>query len=831
MAIERQVPDPAQTAEPVVDLTTERSNDDIDEEIIDILEGMGEEGVQYQEDGSVVLGEPEMEMPSLGFGENLAEVVSDSELDKIYIELTAAIENDKSAREDWEKTYTDGLKYLGMKFEEGRSEPFEGASSVIHPLLGESVTQFQAQAYKELLPAQGPVKTQVVGEYNAAVEEQAQRVKEFMNYQITHVMEEYDEELDQMLFYLPLAGSAFKKVYYDETMQRAVSKFVAPEDLIVPYYTTDLESCPRITHLIKMPENDVKKLQAIGFYKNVNVRAGDDPQNYSSVDTELEKLEGVSPSYDTGEVCNLYEVHCNLDLEGFEDVDENGEPTEVKLPYIVTIDSNSENILSIRRNFNEDDPMKEKIEYFVHFKFLPGLGFYGFGLTHMIGGLSKASTSIVRQLIDAGTLANLPAGFKARGIRIRDEDSPIQPGEFRDVDAPGGSLRDSIQPLPFKEPSGTLLNLLGLLVQSGQRFASIAEINVGEGNSQAPVGTTLALLERSTKVLSAIHKRLHSAQKKEFDLLATIFAKSLPPVYPYAVSGGNMQIKQADFDDRVDVFPVSNPDIFSTSQRIVMAQEMMQLVQSNPQIHGPNGTYEAYRRMYAALGVDNIDSLLIPPPDTQPKPVESGFENSTLMAGGMAQAFMQQNHDAHIATHMNLLNMQPVQMNAQVQANVHAHIMQHLQMKADSIAQQQMPPEALQQYQQLQQQAQQMSPVEAAQITQQANDLLAQFSSPIMSELMQQFSQEVATPPQEDPLVAIRKQELALKGQELQQDKEQFEVKEQMRAEEKMRQDRIDRERIATQLDIAKMKDDSTQDRLEQQKELKLIDIGLKQIG
>jgi hypothetical protein len=831
MAIERQVPDPAQTVESVQDLTTERPTDDIDEEIIDILEGMGEEGVQYQEDGSVILGEPEAEMPSLGFGENLAEIVSENELDKIYIELTAAIENDKSAREDWEKTYTDGLKYLGMKFEEGRSEPFEGASSVIHPLLGESVTQFQAQAYKELLPAQGPVKTQVVGEYNAAVEEQAQRVKEFMNYQITHVMEEYDEELDQMLFYLPLAGSAFKKVYYDETMQRAVSKFVAPEDLIVPYYTTDLESCPRITHLIKMPENDVKKLQAIGFYKNVNVRAGDDPQNYSSLDTELEKLEGVSPSYDTGEVCNLYEVHCNLDLEGFEDMDENGEPTEVKLPYIVTIDSNSENILSIRRNFNEDDPMKQKIEYFVHFKFLPGLGFYGFGLTHMIGGLSKASTSIVRQLIDAGTLANLPAGFKTRGIRIRDEDSPIQPGEFRDVDAPAGNLRDSIQPLPFKEPSGTLLNLLGLLVQSGQRFASIAEINVGEGNTQAPVGTTLALLEKSTKVLSAIHKRLHSAQKKEFDLLATIFAKSLPPVYPYAVSGGNMQIKQADFDDRVDVFPVSNPDIFSTSQRIVMAQEMMQLVQSNPQIHGPNGTYEAYRRMYAALGVDNIDALLIPPPDTEPKPVESGFENSTLMAGGMAQAFMQQNHDAHIATHMNLLNMQPVQMNAQVQANVHAHIMQHLQMKADSIAQQQMPPEALQQYQQLQQQAQQMSPVEAAQVMQQANDLLAQFSSPIMSELMQQFSQEVATPPQEDPLVAIRKQELALKGQELQQDREQFEIKEQMRAEEKMRQDRIDRERIATQLDIAKMKDDSTQDRLEQQKELKLIDIGLKQIG
>lgn len=829
MAIERQVPDPAQNVEPMQDLTTTQSTEDIDDQIIDILEGLGEEDIQYQEDGSVILGEPEIEMPSLGFGENLAEVVSEEELDKIYVELTAAIENDKSAREDWEKTYTDGLKYLGMKFDDERSEPFQGASGVIHPLLGESVTQFQAQAYKELLPPQGPVKTQVIGEYNSAVEEQAQRVREFMNYQITHVMEEYDEELDQMLFYLPLAGSTFKKVYYDENMQRAVSKFVAPEDLIVPYYTTDLESCPRITHVIKMPENDVKKLQAIGFYRNVKVQTGKNAGNYSGVKDELEELEGVRPSYDTGEICNLYEVHCNLDLEGFEDVNEDGEMTEVKLPYIVTIDASSENILAIRRNFAEDDPLKEKIEYFVHFKFLPGLGFYGFGLTHMIGGLSKASTSIVRQLIDAGTLANLPAGFKTRGIRIRDEDSPIQPGEFRDVDAPAGSLRDAIQPLPFKEPSGTLLNLLGLLVQSGQRFASIAEINVGEGNAQAPVGTTLALLERSTKVLSAIHKRLHSAQKKEFNLLARIFADSLPPVYPYAVSGGQMEIKQADFDDRVDVFPVSNPDIFSTSQRIVMAQEMMQLVQSNPQIHGPNGIYEAYRRMYAALGTDNIDALLAPPPDTQPKPIEAGFENSGLLSGGPAQAFIQQNHDAHIATHVNLLNMPPVQMNAQVQANIHAHIMQHLQMKADLIAQQQMPPEALQQYQQLQQQAQQATPVEASSIQQQANDLLAQFSSPIMTELMTQFARQVSAPPQEDPLVEIRKQELALKGQELQQDRDQFEVKERIRMEEKMRQDQIDRERIDVQRDIARMRDSTAQDRLDQQKELKLIDLGLSQ--
>jgi len=830
MAIERQTPDPAQEVEEFQDMSTDQSTDNIDSEIIEILEGLDEEGVQYQDDGSVILGNAEEEMEDVGFSENLAEVVSKSELNKIYVELTAAVDNDKSARSDWEKTYTDGLKYLGMKFDENRSEPFEGASGVIHPLLGESVTQFQAQAYKELLPAGGPVKTQIVGEYSSETEEQAQRVREFMNYQITHVMEEYDQDLDQMLFYLPLAGSAFKKVYYDETLQRAVSKFVAPEDLIVPYYATDLESCPRITHVIKMPENEVKKLQAIGFYSDIKVEGGNDLTSTPGLDSEKETLEGMEPSYDTGEVCHLYEIHCNLDLEGFEDTNEEGELTEVKLPYIVTIDTNSEKILSVRRNFEEDDPMKNKIEFFVHFKFLPGLGFYGFGLTHMIGGLSKASTSIMRQLIDAGTLANLPAGFKTRGIRIRDEDTPIQPGEFRDVDAPAGSLRDAIQPLPFKEPSATLLQLLGLLVQSGQRFASIAEINIGEGNSQAPVGTTIALLEKSTKVLSAIHKRLHTGQKKEFNLLASIYAKSLPPVYPYAIAGGQMEIKQTDFDKRVDVFPVSNPDIFSTSQRIIMAQEMMQLVQSNPEIHGPNGMYEAYKRMYAALGTDNIDALLIPPPDTQPKPVESGMENSVLLMGGTAQAFIQQNHDAHIASHVNLLNMQPVQMNAQIQANIYSHIMQHLQMKADLMAQQQMPPEAQQQYQQLQQQAQQSTPVEAAALNQQASDILAQFSSPIMTDLVGQFAQQVATPPQEDPLVAIRKQELALKGQELQQDKEQFQIKEQMKAQDQTNQDRIDRERIDAQRDIARMKDDTTQDRLDQQKELKLIDIGLSQM-
>ena len=791
---------------------------------IEAIMDSGTEGFEMQEDGSAILGETMTEEIETGFDENLAEVLDDQQLANISNELIAGIEKDKASREDWEKTYKDGLEYLGMRFDAERSEPFEGASGVIHPLLGEAVTTFQAQAYKELLPSGGPVKTQVIGAYDSLAEEQAQRVKEFMNYQITHVMEEFDEELDQLLFYLPLAGSAFKKVYYDENLGRAVSKFIAPEDLIVPYFTTDLESCPRITNVVKISENEVRKLQALGFYRKIDIGTGDDAENYSGVKEEIEKLSGMEPSYDDGEVSLLYEVHCNLELDGFEDVDEDGELTGIKLPYIVTIDANSNEVLSVRRNYREDDELKNKIEYFVHFKFLPGLGFYGFGLTHMIGGLSKASTSIMRQLIDAGTLANLPAGFKTRGIRIRDEDTPIQPGEFRDVDAPGGSLRDSIQPLPFKEPSGTLLSLLNILVDSGQRFASIAEINTGQGNPNAPVGTTLALLERSTKVLSAIHKRLHNSQKKEFRLLADVFQEYLPPEYPYAIANNETSIKISDFDQKVDIFPISNPDIFSQSQRIAMAQEMMALVQSNPQVHGPNGTYEAYKRMYAAIGVDNIDQILTPPPPTEPLPMEAGFENNQLLLGNPAQAFPQQNHDAHIAVHMSLLNTPPVQMNAQVQALIHSHIMQHLQMKADILGEQQMPPEVLQQFQQLQQQAQQASPEEAQNLSLQAGDILAQFSAPILAELLVEYNQKIGSPEDEDPLVSIRKQELALKGQELSMEQQQFIAEEQRKAAEAQQRINVDRERIDAQEDIADMRNDTAIRRLQQQARFKLMD-------
>ena len=815
MAIERQ------DGTPIVPTTAEEAEFFQNVELVKKPE---EEGFVMMEDGSAVAESDLTEAVEVTFDSNLAEALPEDELNKIASNLIASIEADKSSRKDWEKTYTDGLKYLGMKFDDDRSEPFEGASGVIHPLLGEAVTTFQAQAYKELLPSGGPVKTQVVGNYNSDVELQAQRVKEFMNYQIVHKMEEYDQELDQLLFYLPLAGSAFKKIYYDEVLQRAVSKFIAPEDLIVPYYTTDLETCNRITNVVKMSENEVKKLQASGFYRDVEIQTGESPDQYSEVDDEIEKLTGIQDSYDDSEVAVLYEIHTNLDIPGYEDVDDEGQPTGVKLPYIITIDTNTNDILSIRRNFKEDDPLKNKIEYFVHFKFLPGLGFYGFGLTHMIGGLSKASTSIMRQLIDAGTLANLPAGFKTRGIRIRDEDTPLQPGEFRDVDAPGGSLRESIQPLPFKEPSGTLLNLLGVLIDSGKTFASIAEINTGQGNPQAPVGTTMALLERSTKVLSAIHKRLHNAQRKEFKILADVFKDYLPNEYPYMTPSGNQQVGAQDFSANVDIIPVSNPDIFSTAQRIAMAQEMMQLVSSNPQIHGPQGIYESYKRMYAAIGVDNPNQLLKKPPTAEPVPVEAGIENNTLLLGQPAQAFPQQNHDAHISIHMSLLNTPPVQSNAAVQALIHAHIMQHLQMKADNLGVQEMPPELRQQYEALGAQMQQMPVQEQDQVKLQMQELVAQFSAPILAQLMVEFTQKVK-PKDEDPLVTIRKQELALKGQELAQENQQFVADQQRRRDEALREDKIDVQRIQTQQDIADEKADISRERMETQKQLKIQDL------
>ena len=766
--------------------------------------------------------------PQIDFNANLVDFVDESILQKISSDLLSSIKSDKQSRSEWEKTYTDGLQYLGMKFDESRSQPFEGSSGVIHPILAEAVTQFQAQAYKEMLPAKGPVKTEIIGARTIETENQAERVQEFMNYYIMNVMSEYDPELDMLLFYLPLAGSAFKKVYFDSVTNKAVSKFIPPEDLIVPYEASDITSAERITHAISMSLNEVKKQQITGFYADVEISDETYDDDESEIDKAIDEIQGIEPSYKEDRNRTVFEIHTVLDIEGFEDLDAEGRPTGLKLPYIVTIDEDSTSVLAIRRNYQETDPLKNKINYFVQYKFLPGLGFYGLGLSHMIGGISKASTSILRQLIDAGTLANLPAGFKSRGMRIRDEDEPLQPGEFRDIDTTGGSLRENLIPLPIKEPSNVLMQLLGLLVDSGKRFAAIADMNVGEMNQAMPVGTTVALLERGTKVMSAIHKRLHYAQKVEFQILSKVFAEYLPPVYEFTVGSGGQEIKSQDFDGRVDVVPVSDPNIFSQSQRVTLAQELLQMVQSNPQIHGPMGMYEAYKRMYAALGVDNVDSLLQPPPDMTPQPIDAGIENAGLLMGQPAQAFEQQNHQAHLDAHRSLFLTSVVKENPQIQSIIISHCMQHLQFLSAQLAQEQIPEETQMRIQEIQAQMQQVSPQEAQQISQQIQMILDQFSSPIMAQLTSEFLQSIGQGSGEDPLVEIRKTELALKDKELNLDAEQFAAKQEQRAQEKLLDADIQKDRINVQKSIADDKLDVAIDRLKQNADLKLLELESK---
>ena len=766
--------------------------------------------------------------PQMDFNANLVDFVDESILQKISSDLLSSIKSDKQSRSEWEKTYTDGLQYLGMKFDESRSQPFEGSSGVIHPILAEAVTQFQAQAYKEMLPAKGPVKTEIIGARTIESENQAERVQEFMNYYIMNVMSEYDPELDMLLFYLPLAGSAFKKVYFDSVTNKAVSKFIPPEDLIVPYEASDMSSAERITHAISMSLNEVKKQQITGFYADVEILDETYDDDESEIDKAIDEIQGIEPSYKEDRNRTVFEIHTVLDIEGFEDLDAEGRPTGLKLPYIVTIDEDSTSVLAIRRNYQETDPLKNKINYFVQYKFLPGLGFYGLGLSHMIGGISKATTSILRQLIDAGTLANLPAGFKSRGMRIRDEDEPLQPGEFRDIDTTGGSLRENLIPLPIKEPSNVLMQLLGLLVDSGKRFAAIADMNVGDMNQAMPVGTTVALLERGTKVMSAIHKRLHYAQKVEFKILSKVFAEYLPPVYEFTVGSGGQEIKSQDFDGRVDVVPVSDPNIFSQSQRVTLAQELLQMVQSNPQIHGPMGMYEAYKRMYAALGVDNVDSLLQPPPDMTPQPIDAGIENAGLLMGQPAQAFEQQNHQAHLDAHRSLFLTSVVKENPQIQSIIISHCMQHLQFLSAQLAQEQIPEETQMRIQEIQAQMQQVSPQEAQQIAQQIQMILDQFSSPIMAQLTSEFLQSIGQGSGEDPLVEIRKTELQLKDKELNLDAEQFVAKQEQRAQEKLLDADLQKERINVQKSIADDKLDVAIDRLQQNANLKLLELETK---
>ena len=699
---------------------------------------------------------------------NLAEFLDDSILAEIGSDLEEQYKDYKSSRQDWEQAYTNGLDLLGFKYER-RTEPFKGASGVTHPVLAESVTQFQSQAYKELLPADGPVRTQIIGKIDRQKEEQSERVRDFMNYQITTVMKEYEPEFDQMLFYLPLSGSTFKKVYYDSILGRAVSKFIPAEDLIVPYSATSLEDAEAIIHTIKISTNDLRKQQVAGFYKDIDL--GDPSLKEDEIKKKERELEGVRVEKQD-DIYTLLECHVNLDIEGFEDKDASGEPTGIKLPYIVTIEEGSREVLSIRRNYKAEDPLKNKINYFVHFKFLPGLGFYGFGLIHMIGGLSRTATSALRQLLDAGTLSNLPSGFKMRGIRVRDDAQPIQPGEFRDVDAPGGNLRDAFMPLPFKEPSGTLLQLMGIVVQAGQRFASIADMQVGDGNQNAAVGTTMALLERGSRVMSAIHKRIYAALKNEFELLAKVFATYLPPIYPYDVVGGERQIKVADFDEKVDILPVADPNIFSQTQRINIAQTEMQLAMSNPQIHN---LYEVYRTMYEAIGVKNIDLILPPPQD--PQPMDPSIEHITAMGSQPFKAFPGQDHRAHIEAHLNFMQLNLVKNNPIVVAAIQKNILEHISLMAQEQIQLEFSKE-LQQLQMLQQQAAQDPKI--AQQLQMMMQKIESRKSVLVAEMTGDFMQEenkIITGMDSDPLLKLKSRELDLKAMENERKKKESEDK------------------------------------------------------
>jgi hypothetical protein len=727
--------------------------------------------ITADEDGSVVVDFDPGDMRGEGddFYANLAEEIPDRELGRIASDLLGEFESNKSSRQEWEDTYKNGLELLGFNYEE-RTTPFRGASGVTHPLLAEAATQFQAQAFNELLPSSGPVRTVVLGKDTREKQDQAHRVKQFMNYYITNVMEDYTPDMDQMLFYLPLAGSAFKKIYYDESLGRAISKFVPAENLVVPYDTSDLDTCPNITQVVRMDLNDLRKKQVAGVYMDIDVIPSQG--EITGVRDEIDRIDGIEPNqinYD----CTLLECHVDLDLEGYEDIGEDDEPTGIKVPYIVTISQDNGEILSIRRNFAEDDEKRKKIHYFVHYKFLPGFGFYGLGLIHTIGGLARSATSSLRQLIDAGTLSNLPAGFKARGLRIRDDDDPLQPGEFRDVDAPGGAIRDSLMPLPFKGPDQTLFNLLGFVVQAGQRFATITNMKVGDGDQSAAVGTTIAMLEQGSRVMSAVHKRLHYAMRLEFKILARVMGESLPQEYPYSVAGDDATVMAKDFDGRVDVVPVSNPNVFSQAQRIALAQTKLQLAAQAPEIHN---MHEVYRDMYEALGVNDVDRLMQALPDEEPRPTDPAQENINVLDQMRLHAFTGQDHQAHIVSHLVFgSNPMMAQMPA-VGMSLQKHVLEHVKIQAEEQAMAQMQ----QGGDEIQYQA--MVAQLVAQGMQKAKELSGQISGQ-----------------GPDPLIQLKEKELEIKAQSEQADAQVDQAKLQLDAQNQQMRGQQFQQRLASQ--------------------------------
>ena len=748
------------------------------EEIVDAMEAVtdtsGDTEVQLDEDGGATVNfDPSAVSPEGGeqHDANLAEYLEDKVLDPLASELMDQYNSYKETRGDWEESYREGLSLLGFKYV-NRTEPFRGASSVTHPVLAEAVTQFQAQAYKELLPAEGPVRTQIMGAVDVAKEEQSKRVKDFMNYQIMDQMKEYEPEFDQMLFYLPLSGSTFKKIYYDDLLGRAVSKFIPAEDIVVPYSATSLEDAEAIIHMVKMSENDLRKQMYSGFYREVEL--GEAQLKEDKIKEKELELEGIKANT-SEDMYTVLEMHVNLDLEGYEDMDQEGEETGIKLPYIVTINESTNDILSIRRNYTAEDPLKKKKDYFVHYKFFPGMGFYGLGLIHMIGGLSRTATVALRQLLDAGTLANLPAGFKTRGVRMRDDAQPLQPGEFRDVDVPGGNIQDQFMQLPFKGPDQTLLTLMGVCVSSAQRFASIADAQVGDMNQAAAVGTTVALLERGSRVMSAIHKRLYVGLKNEFRLLAEVFKSYLPPEYPYDVPGASRNVKVADFDEKVDILPVADPNIYSQTQRISMAQTQLQLAQSNPKMHN---MYQAYRSMYEAVGVKNINAIL--PPPQPPQPMDPSLEHIMAISGKPFQAYPGQDHKAHIDAHLSFMSISMVQNNPMAMMALQKNILEHISLMAQEQIQLEYVDE-LKEMQMIQQQMQQMGPMmqnpqamqqnpQAMQMQQRAQQLTSIMDARkavLIAEMTMDYAKEedkISSEVGGDPLLKLKSRELDLKA-------------------------------------------------------------------
>jgi len=781
MAIERQPATP-------IEGTVEQESP---EAISIAIENPESVSIETEDGGMIIDFDPNSkEAGDEDFDSNLAEFMDDQKLNELGNELISAYKGDKESRSDWEETYIKGLDQLGLKQEE-KTTPWSGACGVFHPMLSEAVIRFQSQSITEMFPAQGPVRTKIVGKMTDDKQKQAQRVEDYLNYLLTHEMSEYRTETEKMLFSLPLAGSAFRKVYFDPSLDRPSSIFIPAEDVVINYGASDLETCERATHVMRKSSNSIRKMQVNGFYKDIELP--DSSRSYNDIDKKYDEITGESSTYNYDNTHTILEMQVDLDLEGYEETDESGEETGVAIPYVVTIDFPSGKILSVRRNYFEDDPKKLRRMHFVHYQYLPGLGFYGFGLIHMVGGLAKSATSILRQLVDAGTLSNLPGGLKARGLRIKGDDTPIMPGEFRDVDVPGGAIRDNIAFLPYKEPSATLYQLLQNIVEEGRRFASISDMKISDMNSQAPVGTTLALMERNQKVMSAVQARLHAAMKKEFDILVGIVRDFTEPAYPYETDEEEF-IKAEDFDKKIDVLPVSDPNAATMAQRIMQYQAAMQLSQTAPNMYN---LPELHRQMLGVLGINDVDEIV--PDENDIKPVDPVSAVQNLINGKPVKAFINQDHDAHIeviaSVQQNQEIMQTVEKSpnaAGILAAASAYVNEHLTMKyREDIEKElgvELPP---------------LGEPLPADMEKRISSLVAEAAQRVLGTSQQRAEKLRVQEMQKDPLIQAKEKEVAIKEQEALRRAEEGEKRLQLDAAKAANRDAIERERIKSQTQIA----------------------------